>query len=248
MLKILDLIRIKTPEDDCTYIPSEQSSYDYRVVPDLTGEIYQELLSRGWRKQGVAIFRPACQQCRQCISLRLDVNQFRPSKSQRRSLRKNEDVELYVQSPSLSQDHLDLFDKYHNDMQQRRGWSYEEKSPNEYYESFMSGEWDFAREFLYVKNDQLIGVGLVDLTPNAMTSVYFYYDPDWRAQAPGVYSIMREIEFAQQTQRQYLYLGYWVDPCQSMQYKANFKPHETLQKFCKDEEEPVWLPADPKCG
>ena len=144
-LKVLDAVRLKSPESDCAYVPSQQSAFDYRVVPDLSSGQYEALLSRGWRKQGYSIFRPVCRQCRRCVSLRVDVGRFRPTKSQRRNLRKNEGVQLIVQPPTISEEHLKLFDRYHADMTERRGWRENSTSVPEYYESFLAGEWDFAR-------------------------------------------------------------------------------------------------------
>jgi arginine-tRNA-protein transferase len=102
------------------------------------------------------------------------------------------------------------------------------------------GNWDFAREFLYFDQGRLVGVGLADMTPEALSSVYFFHDPAWRSQAPGVFSVLQQIAYAQQHGLRYLYLGYWVAESQSMAYKSQYRPHEILLRYPHDNEEPEW--------
>ena len=125
-------------------------------------------------------------------------------------------------------------------MHHRRGWPLRSDTAEEYDESFLAGRHAFAREFLYLRGRRLIGVGLVDLAPSALSSVYFYHDPEWRAGSPGTFSALQEIRYAQETGRAYVYVGYWIAECQSMSYKNRFQPHEVLQRYVGDGEEPVW--------
>jgi leucyl-tRNA---protein transferase len=127
-------------------------------------------------------------------------------------------------------------------MHVRSGWRDDRISSEAYAEAFLAGDWSFAKEFRYYRKDQLIGVGLVDVLPDALSSVYFYHDPAWRPESPGTFTVLKEIEYAQQTGRRYLYLGYWVADCQSMAYKARFGPHDILSVYPNDHEEPNWMP------
>jgi arginine-tRNA-protein transferase len=125
-------------------------------------------------------------------------------------------------------------------MRSRRGWRHEAVTAEEYAAGFLAGEWDFAREFRYWQDGRLVGIGLVDETPSALSSVYFYHDPAWRPQAPGTFSALQEIAYARNTGRRWLYLGYWIAACQSMAYKANFRPHQILDQYVEDEATPAW--------
>ena len=85
---------------------------------------------------------------------------------------------------------------------------------------------------------------MVDVGPSLMSSIYFFHDPLWRDQALGVYSALREIQYAQENNIRYLHLGYWIEGCPSLEYKSRYRPHEILQDYPEDDQEPVWLPVE----
>ncbi len=235
-----DHLRVVLPRDTCAYLPEETSALEYRVIPDATAEDYAQLLHRGWRRHGMYFFRPKCENCNQCRSLRIAVDDFRPTKSQRRNLKKNADIQVQVARATVTRDHIRLFNAYHLDMTERRDWPEHQVIADEYFQSFLAGGWDFAYEFRYFRNDKLVGLGLVDIVPGAMSSVYFFHDPSWRSDGPGTFSIQQEIEFARNYGVEHVYLGYWIEACPSMTYKARFGPHEVLDNHVEDEEPPTW--------
>ena len=83
-------------------------------------------------------------------------------------------------------------------------------------------------EMRYYYDEQLVGVGVVDLGRTSASSVYFYFDPDRADLSPGVYSTLHEIQFCAATGREYLYLGLYVADCRHLAYKATYRPHERL--------------------
>jgi len=163
-----------------------------------------------------------------------------PSRSQRRTLQRNSQIRVVVQSPTVTMEHLRLYNAYHEDMHERRAWRRQSMTEESYAETFLAGDNGFAREFLYLDEDRLVGVGLVDMVADALSSVYFFHDPLWRSQALGVFSILHELQFAKEQGLRYQYLGYWISECQSMSYKAQYRPHEILQQYPADDEEPTW--------
>jgi leucyl-tRNA---protein transferase len=229
------------------YLPGETASLECRLFARLTGDDYQQLLRRGWRRFGRCCFRPACPDCSQCRSLRIVLGQFSPSRSQRRSLQRNAQIRVVVQRPSVTAEHLRLYNSYHEDMSRRRGWPRQSITETAFRASFVEGDWSFAREFLYYDGDRLVGVGLADVVSDALSSVYFFHDPAWRARAPGVFSVMRQARYAQEQGLLYQYLGYWVAACPSMSYKSNYGPHEILAGLPADSEEPSWVAVNKKC-
>lgn len=235
-----ELLRFRTPPRSCSYLPQETAALEYRVHALMSEGEYRERLRRGWRRHGAHFFRPVCPHCRECRSLRVLAQEFRPSRSQRRILRKNRDVRVLLCEPEVTKAHLRLFNAYHADMSRRRGWPDQQTTPEDYENSFLIGVWPFAREMRYLDGSRLIGVGLVDIVSDAVSSVYFYHDPQWRPLAPGTFSILQELALCRETGRLHLYLGYWVAGCPSMAYKANFGPHEVLERLVCDGEEPVW--------
>ncbi len=162
-------------------------------------------------------------------------------RSQQRCMRANADVRLEVREPSVDAAHLDLFNRYHADMQQRRGWEFQEMTAAGYVDGFLSARNKYAREFAYLEKGRLIAIGLVDCLAHCSSSIYFYHDPHFRQRGLGTYSLLREIDDAAREGRQYHYLGYWVRGCPSMAYKSRFGPHELLRGTMVDDgEEPDW--------
>lgn len=237
-------MQFQTPPRPCSYLAHETASLEYRFHHHLTGEELESLLVRGWRRHGQHIFRPACPTCVSCRSLRVDVEQFRPTKSQRKALKRNQDVEVILQPATISEEHLRLYNDWHADMHVRRDWPAQTMDAETYEHAFLSGRGEYSWELLYRREGRAVGVGLIDLTPNACSSVYFYHDPEWRSRAPGTYSVLQEIELCRQQGRRYLYLGYWIAECPSMAYKNRFQPHEILQEYCEDAGAPLWRPVE----
>lgn len=232
-------------ESACSYLPGQQSLMHYRVALSLRADRYESLLARGWRRFGRTMFRPVCRLCAECRSLRVDIAGFRPSKSQRRIARRNESVQLTIQAPTMTTEHLDLYNSYHADMHERRGWAFNEIDEDQYFESFVDGRWPFAREFQYRLQGRLVGLGLVDMTGSVMSSIYFIHAPDVREMGMGTASVLREVEAGRQTGHRWLYMGYYIRDCGSMNYKNRYRPYQLLKDYVADDEPPEWeTPAE----
>ncbi len=237
-----ELARLIEPPRECSYLPNEIASLEYRVLSGINETQYEQLLSRGWRRFGTHFFRPACQNCVKCRSIRIDVEAFTPDKNQRRCERRNEDIRVELARPTITRSHLDLYNAYHRAMHDAKGWREKETDPQDYWTSFLSGEWPFAREMRYFRGSELVGVSLIDIVPSAVSSIYFYHHPDWRPDSPGTFSLLQELAFAKQLGKKSLYLGYWIPENRSMAYKAAFRPHELLTSYHGDDVEPQWQP------
>lgn len=236
----LDLVHFIAQPSPCSYLPAETASLEYCVPLDLDSRRFSQLLQRGWRRFGNVLFRPKCPDCCQCRSIRIPVDRFAPSKSQRRVLRRNGHIEVRVVKPRVSDEHVALYNAYHHDMSCRRGWRSDVTTAEEYHESFIGAGYEFGREFQYRDQGRLVGVGLVDVVADGLSSAYFFHDPAWRPLAPGTFSILTEIAQARRDGIPYVYLGYWIQQNPSMNYKAHFQPHELLEHYVDEDERPVW--------
>lgn len=235
-----DELEIIGADSDCAYLPGRSSRMHYRLAMTLDVDRYERLLERGWRRFGRTLFRPVCRTCGECRSLRIDVHRFQPSRSQRRAARKNARLDVLVQPPTVTDEHVHLYNSYHSDMHGRRGWPFQEITVDQYYESFLDGEFPFSREFQYRLDGRLVAVGIVDMTGHAMSSIYFIHTPEIRSDSPGTMSVLRELQVAQETGHQWLYMGYYIADCGSMNYKNRFHPHQILQQYVDDHEAAVW--------
>ena len=233
-------LEIEGTASPCSYLPEQTARMIYRIAYELSETRYEQLLSRGWRRFGRTLFRPMCAACRECRSLRVCIPVYTPNKNQRRCVTRNAGLTLLIQKPTVTDEHVTLYNRFHLDMHDRRQWPHREITKAQYYESFLEGQFTFAREFQYRDNGRLIGLGLVDVTASAMSSIYFFHDPDYREDGLGTFSIQKEIEFGRENDRSWLYMGYYIRDCASMNYKNRFRPHELLQRYVADDEPPVW--------
>lgn len=228
-------------EKQCSYLSAEKSLFKYYQVENCSNHLYQQLLERGWRRFGRFFFTPICRVCEKCISIRTPVNEFKPNKTMKRTMKKNSDIEMIIQRPTVSLEHLSLYDKYHKFMNQKKGWDYNGISLQLYFEMFVEGYEEFGYEFLYFLDDKLIGVALVDILPESISAVYFFYDPDFRERSLGNFSILKQMEVAEKLDIDYFYPGYWIENHYSMGYKEKFRPFEILQGRPEPTQKAIWL-------
>src|SRR5271165_1409861 len=119
-MRVLEQFREKPRE--CAYLPLEQARLDIRVMLDVTPDELDALLERGWRRFGPIYFRPACAACTECVSLRVLVDRFAPTKSQRRAARACSVLRRVVGPPLIDDARLDLYEKWHASREEARGW------------------------------------------------------------------------------------------------------------------------------
>lgn len=225
----------------CSYLPAQTASLEVRAVQDVNPVEYADLLARGWRRFGWQFFRPACPHCRECRSIRVLAQEFQASAGQRRVLRKNEEVRAELYPLFAVREAVELYNRYQRFMHEHRGWVLQQASLDSYHDMFLSGSVHLGRQWLYFSGDQLIGVAMMDEVPlQAVSLVYFFHDPAWRAQSPGVFSVLTQIAYAQAEGCPHAYLGYWIKDCGSMNYKNRFRPYEMLDEYVKEGDSPVW--------
>jgi len=229
-----------TLETQCSYLKEKNSRMLYRYISEASSEFVSAVVQRGWRRFGNYFFYPICDGCNECKSLRIDTRGFRPSRSQKRAIKKNRDTRIVHQKPTVTSHHLLLYNKYHYWKSEKDGWKHNDMSHREYYENFAEGAHSFGREVLYIRDGRLIGVDLIDMVDDGISSVYFFYDPDYAHLSLGIYSLLHQIELCQNRGLRYVYLGYWVDGCKAFAYKSSFMPLEILDGFPKIEESPQW--------
>jgi len=227
---------------ECAYLPNKDVRMYYKYIEETTQSYNTALIHRGWRRFGCYYFHPICNGCNECKSVRIDVNNFITTKSQRKSIKRNNDTEIILQKPSITQAHIDLYNKYHAFKHQKDGWSHRNISPREYRENFVEGAHDFGKEVLFVQDGKIIGIDLIDILDDGISSIYFYYDPDYPRLSLGTYSLLYQIELAKVLDLPWIYLGYWVKECKAFEYKPKFQPQEILDGFPKIDEVADWKP------
>ncbi|WP_373072504.1 arginyltransferase [Sulfurimonas sp.] len=237
----MNILKEFSINDKCSYLDNLEQTMHYKIIDECSQNKCEDFIERGFRRFGKMYFRPICESCDECKSIKIDVKNFNFSKSQRRVLRKAENLKSIIQKPTLTKSHIELFEKYHLHMKDEKGWEYSPTTAQGYYNSFVSGANEFGYEVLYFDNEKLIGVDLIDILPNGISSIYFYYDPDYKKFALGKLSMYLQIKFAKEANKDWIYMGYYVKDCPSLSYKSHYEPYLTLEGRPNEGDELTWF-------
>jgi len=213
--------------DECPYLQGHVTRMRYEIALDLTPDRYMTRLNAGWRRFGPIMFRHQCPSCRSCRSLRVPIDAFHLSDSQRRVWRRNAaDVDIRVVTPDGDDTKLELFRRFHQHGTETKGWPADAGHDLSLFtvNPFRTEEWD------YYVGDTLVGVGYVDVLPQGLSAIYFFHDPREEKRSLGTFNILSMLDAARRRHLPYVYLGYYVDGCRSLEYKARFRPNEVLSE------------------
>jgi leucyl-tRNA---protein transferase len=219
----------------CAYLRDRSWALEMHPAPR-SDEAYRALLETHHRRSGWTVYRPVCRACQACQPIRVPVATFRETKSQRRARRRNEDVTLELGPLEPTEEKRALHDAFVRARFGDPDGGFE--SLEHYALSFGSSPVTTA-EMRYRVGERLVGLGIVDLLPDVVSSVYFFFDPTEPQRSLGVHSALCEIDLARSTGRAFLYLGYYVEACREMRYKARFGPCELLTPTGE------WVPYEP---
>jgi arginine-tRNA-protein transferase len=183
-------------------------------------------LERGDRRQGVFLYRPNCAACRACEPIRIDVDAFRPSRTQRRVFRQGESaLETRMTRPKASTEKVELYNRHKID---RDLVTTDGLIDVEEYGQFLVESCTDTIELDYYHEGTLVGVAVSDRANGSLSAVYCFYDPAYGALSIGTYSILKHIALCRDRGLRYLYLGLYISGCRAMEYKMRFLPHERL--------------------
>ena len=208
----------------CPYLPNRMARHlAVRLEPGGPG-LYHALMDLNFRRLGEIFYRPECDSCSECRMIRVSVPAFRPSRAQRRCIKKNADVVARVVRPAPSDEKLALYRHY---LASRHDGQMEGSAAE--MQGFLYQSPIETWECEYRLQDRLIGVGIFDVEPRALSAVYCYYDPELEARSLGVFNVLTLVEECRRRKAAELYLGYYVADCAKMNYKASYRPCEILE-------------------
>ncbi len=215
------------PPHQCPYLPEKKcQNLTFELQPQ--GEITtSRLIDAGFRHFGSRWFIPVCEGCDSCIGIKIKTDNFRPSKSQRRLIRKNSDLIVERGNPCIDDEKITLINRYHENQEQKVGWFEQYYTTEQYADAFINGN-IWCEEYRIYNRKCLIGVGLLERIHDRASSVYFYYDPDYRHRSLGTWSVLKEIEICINEKREWLHLGLWNEDSSSLSYKSRFSPNDFI--------------------
>lgn len=216
-----------TPEHECSYLKNKTAK---TLFVDPQAEIdqgtYSQLSDLGFRRSGKHIYRPHCEGCKACISVRIPLAVFKASKGQRRIINKNRDLHAEITPAKFTEEYYTLYSRYINE-RHHDGDMYPPSL--EQFNSFLV-EGEEHTHFIEFRNEdgQLLAVSVVDMLSQGMSAIYTFYDPSYPKRSLGTYCILWQLQHCESKGLNYLYLGYWVKECRKMNYKVSFAPFELL--------------------
>ncbi|CAN1513595.1 COG2935 Putative arginyl-tRNA,protein arginylyltransferase [Rhabdaerophilaceae bacterium] len=227
-----------TAPTPCPYLPERQ---ERKVFTHLVGkravQLNEILTQGGFRRSQSIAYRPACDGCKACISVRVLVNEFRPSRGFRRILRANSDLTSHMQPASPTSEQYSLFRAYldqrhaHGGMVEMSVMDYAMMVEDSHVETRLV---EYRQPGACERPGDLMGVSLTDILSDGLSMVYSFYEPDCAPRSLGTFMILDHIARARALGLPYLYLGYLVEGSQKMAYKARFLPQERLGPLAWD--------------
>lgn len=231
MSKVEKLGFYATPPHECNYLPDREAITlfaDPRFQKNT--RIYAALADCGFRRSGEHLYIPHCEQCTACTPVRIPVSEFSPSRSQKRTWKRNRDLMVRQLPAEYNDEYFLLYQRYLN--ARHRDGGMDNPKPENYLE-FLTSSW--SDTVFYEMRDasaRLVAIAVVDVMDNALSAVYTFYDPDEEKRSLGRYAILYEIEQARLQGMQWLYLGYWIEESRKMSYKTDYQP---LQYYVANE-------------
>ncbi|MDA9805714.1 arginyltransferase [Alphaproteobacteria bacterium] len=219
-------IYLLTKATPCPYL---KGRVEKRIATDLShnNEIYNELAINGFRRVENWMYRPICDNCSSCKSYRVEIKNFKLTKSLKRVNKKLSFLNYKIIQNSVTLEHYQLFKKYQ--LNRHSGGSMSEMDEDEFTSMVETSPIKTSLMEFRDNNKKLMGAVLLDVGDKDLSAVYSFFDPSLDKLGLGNYMIIQCILFGQQRNYKYLYLGYYIKEITSMSYKKRFKPGQILE-------------------
>jgi arginine-tRNA-protein transferase len=233
-----------TAPSPCPYLPdrSERKVFTH-LVGEKAGDLNDLLTHGGFRRSQSIAYRPACDQCRACVSVRVIAHEFRPSRKFRKVKARNADIVGTMRAAVPTSEQYSIFRAY-LDQRHRHGGMADMTVLD--YAMMVEDSHVETRIIEYRKRDldngidkrgDLVAVALTDVLSDGLSMVYSFFEPSEQSRSLGTFMILDHISRARQLGLPYVYLGYWIDGSRKMDYKGRFLPQQRLAPT-------GWLRAD----
>lgn len=218
---------LQTLESPCGYF-EDRLSRNLVVDPSVADQrhVYDSLAPAGFRRAGDITFRPHCQSCSACVPCRVPVLSFRPNRRQRRSDKRNRDLDVIQQPARFTEEHFALYRGY---LAARHTGGSMDNPQRDDFERFLLSRWAETWFIDFRLSGQLLATAVCDRLENGLSAVYSFFDPLQSRRSLGVHAVLTQIRLAAEMRLQWLYLGYWIEGHPKMHYKASYQPLEVFR-------------------
>ncbi|MBD1564727.1 arginyltransferase [Vibrio sp. SA48] len=213
-----------TNNHPCSYLEDRQERVAVALDPSMQSpDNYEVLLANGFRRSGDTIYKPHCESCNSCQALRVSVNEFSVSNSQKRLLKKAYSYRWQLKT-EMDEGWFTLYSRY-IEARHRDGSMFPPKDAE--FKQFSSCEW-LNTQYLHIyQENKLVAIAVTDILRHSASAFYTFYDPNADISL-GTLGVLFQLQYCQSTGKQWLYLGYQIDECPAMNYKVRFQRHQKL--------------------
>lgn len=226
-----------TAPSPCPYLEGKEERKVFtHLVGERAAELNDLLTQGGFRRSQSIAYRPACDTCRACVSVRILASEFEPTRSMRRIAARNDDIIGTMRAARPTSEQYSIFRAYLDARHQDGGMA--DMSVLDY--AMMVEDSHVQTRLVEYRRrgpdstftgegvGDLVAVALIDVLADGLSMVYSYFDPDQAARSLGTVMILDQIARAKKMGLPYVYLGYWVRSSKKMDYKSRFLPQERL--------------------
>ncbi|MGS2743018.1 arginyltransferase [Halomonas sp. LS-001] len=226
---VRDLRFFLTVPHDCSYLPDREATTLFLDPQEtLLPGVYDSLSLLGFRRSGRHLYRPHCEGCNACCSVRIPVEHFAPNRTQRKLLRRNADIKTHIVSACFNSRHYALYADY---ICRRHADGDMYPPSHEQYRTFLTLNEPYAFLLEFTLDERLVAVAAFDQLEHGISAIYTFFDADesLEKRSLGTFAVLKLIELANKKGLPHVYLGYWIAECRKMRYKQTFSPIEVLQ-------------------
>ncbi|WP_262690457.1 arginyltransferase [Kordiimonas aestuarii] len=217
-----------TAPSPCPYLDGkiERKVFTELKGPD-AGALNEALGRVGFRRSQSVVYRPACEGCSECVSVRVRVKDFHPTRSLRRVAKANKDLKSEVKPPVVTDEQYELLSAYLST--RHADGTMADMSADEFRDMVETSPVPTVLvEYRRAIDGKLMAAALTDELSDGLSMIYSFFDTSEATRSIGTYLIFDHIERAKHANQPYVYLGYWVKGSPKMSYKGRFRPLERL--------------------